>query len=94
MMTNGIQSEAGGIHWLANQMTEHQITSQSKTLSDLYGEAVGHNHDDQWDEESHEGANQHEALLVQNTAAVDKHLVFVVKADHRDRHGHTYRRDG
>lgn len=57
----------------------------------LYGEAVRHHHDDQWDEEGHEGANQHEALLVEDTAAVDEDLVLVVEADHRDGHRYTYK---
>lgn len=52
----------------------------------LHGEAVRHHHDDQWDEEGHKGANQHEALLVEDTAAVDEDLVLVEEADHRDRH--------
>lgn len=60
-------------------------------LLDLYGKAVGHHHDDQWDEESHEGANQHEALLVEDTAAVDKDFVLIVETDDRDGHGDTSR---
>lgn len=60
----------------------------------LDGEAVGHHHDDQRDEEGHEGANQHEALLVEDTAAVDEDLVLVVKADHRDRHGDACKQTG
>lgn len=55
----------------------------------LYGEAVCHHHDDQWDEEGHEGANQHEAFLVEDTAAIDEDLVLVVEADHWDWHRHT-----
>ena len=57
----------------------------------LYGEAVRHHHDDQRDEEGHERANQHEALLVEDTAAVHKDLVLVVEADHRDGHRHAWR---
>ena len=56
----------------------------------LNGEAVRHHHYDQWDEEGHEGANQHEALLVEDTAAVDEDLVLVVEADDGDGHGHTW----
>lgn len=55
----------------------------------LYGEAVRHHHDDQRDEEGHEGANQHEALLVEDTAAIDEDLVLVVEADHWDGHRYT-----
>lgn len=55
----------------------------------LYGEAVCYHHDDQWDEEGHEGADQHEALLVEDAAAVDEDLVLIVEADHWDRHRHT-----
>ena len=62
-----------------------------RSSTHLYGEAVAHHHDHQWDEEGHKGANQHEALLVHNTAAVHKHLVLVVEADDRDGHGHTWR---
>ena len=56
----------------------------------LYGEAVCHHHDDQRDEEGHEGADQHEALLVEDAAAVDEDLVLVAKADDGDRHRHAW----
>lgn len=52
----------------------------------LYGEAVCHHHDDQWDEEGHEGANQHEAFLVEDTAAIDEDLVLIEEANHWDWH--------
>lgn len=55
----------------------------------LYGEAVRHHHDDQRDEEGYKGADQHEALLVEDTATVDEDLILVVEADHWDRHRHT-----
>lgn len=38
--------------------------SWGHTRAYLDGEAVRYHHDDQWDEEGHEGTNQHEALLV------------------------------
>lgn len=63
--------------------------NEEKRRRYLYGEAVCHHHDDQWDEEGHEGANQHEALLVEDTAAIDEDLVLVAEADHWDRHRHT-----
>lgn len=56
------------------------------SLQHLDGQAVGDHHDDQRDEEGHEGANQHEVLLVHHAAAVHKHLVLIVQADHRDGH--------
>lgn len=52
----------------------------------LHGEAVRHHHDDQWDEEGHKGANQHEALLVEDTAAIDEDLVLIEEANHWDWH--------
>lgn len=55
----------------------------------LHGEAVRHHHDDQWDEEGHKGANQHEALLVEDTAAIDEDLVLIEETNHRDWHWHT-----
>lgn len=71
------------------QECKHKEFGRHSRHDYLYGEAVRHHHDDQWDEEGHEGANQHEALLVEDTAAVDEDLVLVVEADHWDRHGHT-----
>lgn len=52
----------------------------------LYGEAVCHHHDYERDEKGHKGANQHEALLVEDTAAVDEDLVLVVQANHWNGH--------
>lgn len=52
----------------------------------LYGEAVSHHHDDQGDEEGHKGANQHEALLVEDTDAVDENLLLIVETNYWNRH--------
>lgn len=57
----------------------------------LYGEAVSHHHDDQRDEEGHKRTNEYEALLVEDTAAIDKNLVLVVETDHWDGHWHAWR---
>ncbi len=66
---------------------------KGRWCTDLYGKAVCYHHDDQWDEEGHERANQHKALLVEDTASVNKDLVLVVEADHWDWHRHTWREE-
>ena len=71
---------------------EHMFSWKTTTSTNLhmkdylYGEAVCHHHDDQWYEEGHKRTNQHKALLIEDTTAVDKDLVLIVEADHWNRH--------
>lgn len=51
-------------------------------LEMMESEVIADHHDDQRNEEGHDGANEDKARLVQDTRAVYKHLLLILQTHH------------